>query len=58
MTHEEALNLLLSHACPVDDQNDVSDFVVDLHCQRMRIKARYLGDLKYEIVACEAIKEG
>lgn len=53
--HEAVLNLLLSHACPVDDRTtDVSTFRIDLHCKEVEVDARLVSTMdtiKYEIVA-------
>jgi hypothetical protein len=60
MTHEEALNLILSQACstPCEDNPDDSgsprdyhEYAIELHCIRLVVEARHLGNLKYEIRA-------
>lgn len=54
MTHTEALNLLLAHACPSHNDGDLSFFTIDLHCQSFEVVARLvstLNTIQYEIVS-------
>lgn len=54
MTHTEALNLILAHACPQANDDDVSTFVFDLHCQEVTVKARLVSTfqtIQYEILS-------
>lgn len=63
ITHEEALNKILSQDCGRLDTDElkknggVQEFHLELHCARMLVKARYLGNLRYEIVSVEKVSE-
>lgn len=54
MTHEEALNLILAHACSSETlPNDVQVFPIETHCVSFTVKARLLstvGSIQYEIL--------
>jgi hypothetical protein len=53
MTHKEALDLILSHACPMFDDGDVYAFRLNLHCVEVLVRARLLSTsdaIKYEIL--------
>lgn len=59
MTHEEALNQILSHQCPVAvEEGEVKTFVFTICCgPSFSIKARKIeedsgGNPKYEIISC------
>lgn len=55
LDHTTVLNLLLSHACPVDDRTgDTRTFRIDLHCKEVEVEARLVSTfqtIQYEIVA-------
>jgi hypothetical protein len=55
LDHTSVLDLLLSHACPVDDRKTgVSTFRIDLHCKVVEVDARLVSTvetIKWEIVA-------
>lgn len=66
MTHEECLNKILANACPctADNDTDVHDYIIELHCVCFRVTARYLGnfgtdedtdDFRYEILKLEKL---
>jgi hypothetical protein len=46
MDHKDALNRLLSNACPMTERTDedgCDEYLIELHCINYVIKARYLG---------------
>ena len=45
MTHTEALNLILSHACPANynKETKVNTYLIDVHCQTIRVDAILTG---------------
>lgn len=63
MTHEDALNEILSNACGMLDEDQVKanggiqEYYLELHCSVIHVKAKSLGNLKYEIVSVEWLKE-
>lgn len=56
MTHEEALNKILSEACPYHIEDGVHQYSIELHCTRLIVLARPQGNLKYEIHSVEKVK--
>jgi hypothetical protein len=58
MTHEEALNKILAEACPsyCEEEKNVKHFTIELHCATMRVVAKSLGNLKFEIISVEKEK--
>ncbi len=63
MTHEEALNKILSNACGryseefVKDNGGVQEYHIELHCHEFLVKAKPLGALRYEIVSVESYRD-
>lgn len=56
MTHEDALNIILHHACVRNrPANQPSIFEIDLCCQEVRVKAIPNGDGTYQIEDVELI---
>lgn len=60
MTHEDALNFLLSNCCGrlSDDElkknGGVQEFCIQLHCKELLVKARKLENLsEYNILSVE-----
>lgn len=56
MTNEEALNFILSHACGLLEDEDVErlgfqEFDVELHCHTFTVRARPLGNLRYQVIS-------
>jgi hypothetical protein len=49
MTHEEALNLILSHACgglteeEMEKYDGFQEYTIELHCKRFVVKAKCLN---------------
>lgn len=56
MTHEEALNKILAEACPYHIEEGVHQYSIELHCARIMVLARPLGNLKYEIHSVQKVK--
>lgn len=59
MTHTEALNLILSHACPSQIfGEDGYEFVIDTHCTSLRVRANLVSSVdtvQYDILSVEVI---
>jgi hypothetical protein len=55
MTHTDALNKILAHSCPRDEERGVSTFHLDLCCNEVLVKARYLGKYRYEILSVDLV---
>jgi hypothetical protein len=60
MTHEEALNKLLTNCCPMNNPEvggpgryGIGEYVITMHCADMLVKARPQGDGTYDIVSVE-----
>ena len=55
MNHEDALNEILAHTCPDEENNDVLVFVLDLHCVNATVKARLVDNVqnKFEIISVQ-----
>lgn len=51
MTHEEAMNIILSNACPaeVNEVTGINVYAIELHCARFEVMAKPLGNFRYEI---------
>ncbi len=53
MTHEEALNKILSHSCsnPAYHPDDgIKKYEIDLCCEKLLVIAQPKGDMKYDII--------
>ena len=60
MTHEDALNQLLSFSCPQLDNEEskklgYQEYFIELHCYSFVIQAKMLGNCKYEIFSCKRV---
>lgn len=56
MTHEEALNKILSNACssPLDGEDEGwKEYAIELHCASFTVVAKPLGEGRYEIKRVE-----
>lgn len=59
MTHEEALNRILSNSCGLlGDQElctngGIQEFRIECHCDTLIVKAKPIGNLKYQIISVE-----
>ena len=43
MTHEEALNLILAHACPQEIDDYIGTYVIELHCNMVKVTAELVS---------------
>jgi len=43
LTHEQALNVILSHICPSSEEGLVYSFSLDAHCHRVYIRAELIS---------------
>lgn len=55
MTHEQALNEILSHACGMHPEADVQakgfqEYLIQTHCMSFVVQAKPLGEYRYEII--------
>ena len=56
MNHTDALNLILSNACPMRVEGDEYTFHVELHCAIAVVNARLISTkdtIQYEILSVE-----
>lgn len=52
ITHEDALNEIMKWACPVYFNNETNEgvYLLSLCCENMTVRAKKLGNGKYEIL--------
>lgn len=58
MTHEEALNLLLSANCTKGFLGGVNTFEFELHCETAIVKAELVstvGSIQYKVISVEFV---
>ena len=54
MTHEDALNFILEHACATEWTPDCSTFRIETHCSTLLIRAvmvSTMNGIKFDIIA-------
>jgi hypothetical protein len=56
VSHQFALDLILRYACPYEvDTKKGHLYHIEVHCQRFLVRAKPLGEFRYEIVSIERV---